>query len=164
MIEDYAAIVALTLKVTESEQVQRTMGEVLLLAGAYVGASITVVGLIWWLVWPRIRKGIEDVVRQVNETHQSVTVNGGKNSPPTLLDKIHTQGNQLEALTRVVRAADDRTRHLGDKVDLLSELTQDTRDDLRRHEREGQQYLGQVEVILRGKGIELPMPNRSDEE
>lgn len=162
MIEGHAAMATLTLKAAENEQVQRTVGEVLLLAGAYVGASITVIGLIWWLVWPRIRQGIEDVVKQVNETHKSVTVNGGRNSPPTLLDKIHTQGQQLEALAHVVKGNDERTKDLGDKVDLLSELTQENADRLRQHEESGKQYLGQVEVVLRGKGIELPPANGSE--
>jgi hypothetical protein len=162
MVEGHAAMATLTLKAAESEQVQKTAADVLLLAGAYVGASITVLGLIWWLVWPRIRKGIEDVVKQVNETHKSVTVNGGRNSPPTLLDKIHLQGQQLEALAHLTKTNDERTKDLGDKVDLLSELTQETKDQLKAHEDAGRTYLGQVEVVLRGKGIELPPADKGD--
>ena len=150
-------------EVTENETVQKTFVDWILLTSGL----ITAVSVIWacfiWLVWPRLKAYlIKELVNPVKATHKSVTVNGGANSPPTLLDKIHTQGLQLDSLTRAIGNTGNRTADLGDKVDLLTELVQDTRDDLKSHEKQSANYLGQVEVVFRNHGIELPNSDEKD--
>lgn len=140
-------------EVAKNPEVQTTFWEWVLM----VTGGITVVsgaGVIVWRV--AIRPHFLEFVLKASEVHKSVTVNGGQNSPPTLLDKVHEQSKDIRSLSQIVKASDNRTKDLGDKVDLLSELTQDTRNDLRAHEEHGAKYLGQVEIVLRDKGIELP--------
>lgn len=133
--------------------VQRTFWEwVLVVAG---GITITSgAGVIVWKV--AIRPHFEEFVRKASEVHQSVTVNGGKNSPPTLRDDISDLRGQVGQLVTVAGATAQRTSDLADRVDDVHALVVDTREDLARHEDSGKKYLGQVEVVLRDKGIELP--------
>lgn len=144
----------------QSESVQQAVWEWLLTVSLGIGAVSGAAVIIWKVA---VKPHFTEFIRKATEVHTSVTVNGGRNSPPTLLDKVHEQGKQLTHLAQVVKSSSDRTEDLGDKVDLLGDLVQDARDDVKKareeleaHESQGKQYLGQVEVVLRGKGIELP--------
>lgn len=150
----------------QGEQVQRTLGQILLSSAAYAGATLTLLGLLWWLVWPRIRAGIEGIAKQVQETHKSVTVNGGKSSPPTLLDKVHQLSGQVDQLIVVSGANAQRASDLAERVDDVHDiaeeardLSRETRDQFREHEQRGERYLGEVRLVLGKSGIELPPAN-----
>lgn len=159
-----AAVFMTIERVAENETVQRGVVDWLLLFSGITTALTVLGGAFIWLVWPRLREYLKkELITPVRQTHQSVTVNGGKNNPPTMLDKVHAQGErletlavQLDTLAQVLRSNRDRTNDLGDKVDLLSELTQETRNALKDHERSGENYLGTVIVELGKHGIVLP--------
>lgn len=151
---------ALATEVVKDENVQQTMGSILLQAAAYVSAALVLLGLIWWFVWPRIEDKLEKVAKQVNETHKSVTVNGGKNSPPTLRDDISELRSTVQQLVTQGGAVAMRTSDLADRLDDIHELVVDTREDFKKHEEAGERYLGKVELVLRDKGIELPPSDR----
>lgn len=143
--------------------VQRTLGQVLLAAAA---ALVTIGGaaaVLWWLVWPRIRDGIEHIVKQVNETHHSVTVNGGKSNPPTMRDDVkHLAADLTDARKDVqglIRASAANARgiaELSDDVAVATHIAEDARDTLQAHVKSGERYLGQVQVVLSEHGIALP--------
>lgn len=138
------------------EPVQWALWQILLAAA---GALVTISGasgVLWWLVKPRVEKWATTILRQVSETHKSVTVNGGRNSPPTLRDDISRLGSQVQQLTVAVGATAQRASDLGDQIDLVADLARDNRDDLRAHIEHGEQYLGRVQLVLKDKGIELP--------
>lgn len=136
--------------------VQRTFWEwVLMVAGGITAVSGA--GAILWKV--AVRPHLQEFVRKASEVHTSVTVNGGKNSPPTLRDDISDLRAQVGQLVVAAGATAQRTSDLGDRLDDLHSLVVDTREDLARHEDSGRKYLGQVEVVLRDKGIELPPAN-----
>lgn len=124
-----------------------------------VAGGITVVSAAAVVVWKvAIKPHFEEFVRKNAEIHKSVTVNGGVNSPPTLRDDISDLRGQVSQLVTQGGAVAQRASDLADRIDSVHELVHDTREDLRRHEEQGQRYLGEVRVVLSEKGIELP-PN-----
>jgi methyl-accepting chemotaxis protein len=151
------------LAVAQDPAVQRGVLDYLKTIGEVASALLVVLGILWWLVWPRIRDGIERIVRQVNETHHSVTVNGGKSNPPTLRDEMsHLAADLSDARKDVqglIRASAANTRgiaDLSDDVAVATHIAEDARDTLQAHVKSGERYLGKVEVVLKDHGIELP--------
>jgi len=152
-------LAALT-RAAQDPVVQRTLGQVLLAAAA---ALVTIGGaaaVLWWLAWPRIRDGIEAIVVKVNETHKSVTVNGGKSNPPTLRDEISLVREDMRGLIRTTAANTRGIAELAEDVAVATHIAEDARDTLQHHVASGERYLGKVEVVLKDHGIELP---RGDE-
>lgn len=63
---------------------------------ALIGGLFGIAGAVWrWVVLPNLR---EQLIRPVQETHKQVTVNGGRNNPPTLLDKVGEVDASLKKL------------------------------------------------------------------
>lgn len=148
-------LLAFVSDVTQNPTVQRTLWEWLLM----VAGGITVMAGASVIVWKvAVKPHVEKFIAQAAEVHKSVTVNGGRNSPPTLRDEVNQVGKKLDTLAHIAGKAAQRAEDLGDKVDLLTDLTKDTRDDLHDHIQSGEQYLGQVRVVLSEKGIEIPRP------
>lgn len=155
-------LAALT-RVAQDPAVQRTLGQVLLAAAAALVTLGGAAAVVWWLVWPRIRGGIEAIVVKVNETHKSVTVNGGKNNPPTFRDEVSLVAADLTEARKdiqgLIRASAANTRGIEDlreDVAVATHVAEDARDTLAKHVRSGELYLGKVEVVLKDHGIELP--------
>lgn len=144
--------------------VRRTIVDILTQAAAIIGALTVVGGGFLWLVLPRLKEWLRrEIASPVQATHKSVTVNGGKNSPPTLLDKVHFLAKQVERiegqteqLITVSGATAQRTSDLADELDLVKDIARDARDDLRHHITSGEQYLGRVQLVMKAQGIELP--------
>lgn len=53
-----------------------------------IATACTLAVIAWKVAKPHVDKYLSRVVRQVADVHRSVTVNGGRNDPPTLLDEI----------------------------------------------------------------------------
>lgn len=147
------SFLAYAVDVVADPDVQRSALEVVVIA---CGGLTTIAGA-FYLVWRvAIKHHVEKFVREVSAVHKSVTVNGGKNSPPTLRDDISDLRSQVSQLVTQGGAIAQRTSDLGDRIDIVQELVTDTREDLRRHEERGEQYLGKVQLVFREQGIELP--------
>lgn len=136
--------------------VQRTVGQLLLTAAAALVTLGGAAGILWWLVWPRIRDGIENIVVKVNETHKSVTVNGGKNNPPTLRDELGQVREDVKGLIRGQAANVSELRDLHGEVSDAKHIAEEARDTLQHHVASGERYLGQVQIVLKEHGIEIP--------
>lgn len=88
------------------------MMDMILQSAAIVSAIGVLAGLAGWLLWPRLKAFlVKEIVNPVQETHQQVTVNGGKNDPPTLPDQLSSIRKELVELRRndEAQAAKDRS-------------------------------------------------------
>lgn len=71
-----------------------------------ITSTIVILGAFWkFIILPQIRL---EVVKPVQETHQQVTENGGRNDPPTLPDKLHTIQESVDDLHATVGTLDER--------------------------------------------------------
>lgn len=111
----------------------------------------------WWLVKPRLVEWARrEVTQPIQETHRSVTVNGGTSTPPTLRDDVVHLRSEVRQIATIAGAHSQRFTDLGDRIDDLAELGRDTRDDLARHIDDGTRYLGVVRLALSEQGVDLP--------
>lgn len=136
-------------KIVQDPDTQRTVWDILISIGEIAAALAAISALLWWLVGPRIKAGITEIVRQVDETHHSVTVNGGKSDPPTLRDEVGLLREQQESTQRALGINTAQTA-------AAKQVATEARDELREHIANGERYLGKVELVLREKGIQLP--------
>lgn len=80
-------------------QVEDSAWELLVIIPGVAAALIAVLGGVWWLVKPRIEKWArEQIVAPLGDVHREVLVNGGRNNPPTMLDRIEANATEVRAL------------------------------------------------------------------
>lgn len=151
-------LLMLAVDAVQDKTVQRTLWEMLALVVMAIPTLAAVLVIVWKVA---IKHHVEEFVRKQAEVHKSVTVNGGRNDPPTLRDDISNLRGQVQQLITQGGAIAQRTSDLGDRIDTVHELVTDTRDDLTRHIDSGERYLGQVQVVFKEHGIELP-PSTGD--
>lgn len=77
---------------------------------AFCGGVVTLaafVGVIWWLVKPRVVEWFEaTLVKPVRETHHQVTVNHHSSKEPTVLDRIDTVQRKVDEVAQANRVQD----------------------------------------------------------
>lgn len=128
-----------------------------------VSAVLVIAGLFWWLVKPRVQAWVkEQLIQPVQETHRSVTVNGGRNSPPTLRDEV---SELRAAATRAVKVGERNA----EQMEIVRSVVEKTREDLRetRHDMQehGDQSRAAMTIYRRAlsdQGIHLPVAPGED--
>lgn len=132
--------------------------------GMIVGTITVLAGTGWWLIKPRFDAWLHRTfIKPLQETHTSVTVNGGKNDPATLMDKVGRLSEDLADARKDVRgiiatqmAASQELGEVRSEVTEAKHIAEEARDTLQHHVASGERYLGQVQIVLKEHGIEIP--------
>lgn len=124
-----------------------------------LAALIGVLGVLWFLLKPRVERfvaGVNEAAgaakqaeQQTHEVYRQLTVNGGRSEVPTLLDRLHQLAeNQVEIRRQLVDVRQD-VRTLGRSIDNVADDVTASRDD-------GAAYMARALPILKAHGIDLP--------
>lgn len=69
---------------------------------ALTGGLFGILAAVWKIALPWLQREIAGPAQEARalaaETHKQVTVNGGRNNPPTLLDKVGSIGDKVDSL------------------------------------------------------------------
>lgn len=145
------------------KEASEPLGIVLLAA---MGAVLTVAGftaLVWKIARPHLEAYFADLMHKTNEVHRQVTVNGGKNNPPTMLDDMSLVKKLLGNLGEQLVQTHDLVDQHGTELAEVKRLASSNADAIKRSEERGQQYLGEVQLVFRDHGIEIPLMPKDDE-
>ena len=64
-----------------------------------VSAAIFILGAVWWLLKPRVKQWLRrEIAEPTQRIQHQVAVNGGRNDPPTLLDEVGRNTQQVSLL------------------------------------------------------------------
>lgn len=121
-----------------------------------VSAVLVIAGLFWWLVKPRVQGWIkEQLIQPVQETHRSVTVNGGRNSPPTLRDEV----SELRDAARLAVKTGQRN---AEQMEIVRSVVEKTREEMKEHGDQSRAAMTIYRKALSDQGIHLPVAPGED--
>lgn len=112
-----------------------------------------VLGVIWKIAKPHVKRYIESVVQPLHEkaesTHHQLTTNHHVSEPATVLDRVDSIGKTVDAIASTVES---NTAQIGQ-----------VRRDLGVHETEGRQMLATAVRQLQAQGVTLHIEHDDQE-